>query len=150
MLFVQVRTERSIEFYQIMLLNIEYDMSLSRPHSKIMLFFTTATIFLKETSIYLYFCFFLKKQLTMYHIFVKLCMWSFSWNLIPSTNMPKVHILQWWKSKMQTDYAIIEVHFVHQWKNVLCENYIMSWLSKVIIDVKYKVGWMVVKECYFL
>ena len=58
MLFVQVRTERSIEFYQIMLLNIEYDMSLSRPHSKIMLFFTTATIFLKETSIYLYFCFF--------------------------------------------------------------------------------------------
>ena len=51
---------------------------------------------------------------------------------------------------MQTDYAIIEVHFVHQWKNVLCENYIMSWWSKVIIDVKYKVGWMVVKECYFL
>ena len=35
-------------------------------------------------------------------------------------------------------------------KNVLCENYIMSWLSKVIIDVKYKVGWMVVKYCYFL
>ena len=78
------------------------------------MFFALSTIFLRETSTYFFF-FFKKKT-----IFVKLCMWSFSWNLIPSTNMPKVYVPQWWKSKMQTDYAIIEVHFVHQWKKMYC------------------------------
>ena len=80
MLFVQVRTERSFEFYQIMLLNIEYDMSLSRPHSK-----NNASCCCNHL---------LKAFLSfpVFLFFVKLCMWSFSWNLIPFTNMPKVHI----------------------------------------------------------
>ena len=75
MLFVQVRTERSIEFYQIMLLNIEYDMSLSRPHSKIKLFYYSNHL-LSRNKCQLFF------QNPMYHVFVKLYVWSFTWTLL--------------------------------------------------------------------
>ena len=148
MLFVQVRTERSIEFYQIMLLNIEYDMSLSRPHSKLMLFFTKATSSLRNKYLFILFHFF-KTQLST----------IFSWNCACDHFREIWSLLQtclrytYYNDGNQKCRLIMQllkcISYTNE-KNVLCENYIMSWLSKAIIDVKYKVGWMIVEYCYFL